>query len=1415
MQAFSQPKNQGMISPKETQKPQNSATYSWRVAYAWGLCSLTMMALTCASAFAVPACPKTALIRQPHGPPFLAKRIGDERRGLTETADGYTVIGDAATGTWFYAMERGKGLAKSPFAVGTISPDNLGLRKRLRPSSPELTSHSSGTDEGDNSSFSASSLNPYSLSAGDSTSPRSNSGTIKNLVILARFSDHVTFVSRDELDELFNQPGYTAGGAVGSVRDYYLDVSANQLTIDSTVSEWVPLPRDESFYGANNASGADSSPHQLVRDAVRSLELLGFDFRPFDADSDGSLDMVTVIHSGLGEEHAANPTDSVWSQVITLTPAESVNGVRIHRAAIAPERRYNTTSITRIGVICHELGHLLGLPDLYDTDGSSWGIGVWGLMGTGSWGGDSGSPERPVHPCCWSKVQVGWLTPTEIEGSDSPVSVPSIEKAGSWGAYKISCEMGSGEYLLVENRRQSGYNQNLPAPGLLMWHIDENQSSNWDESHYRVALLQADGHRDLEEKRNRGDAGDPFPGNADTRQLDDTTSPGTTSYINGPTHIRIYNISDSVATMSFDISTLADVYGESFSKGLASSWTVVDGSDDGYTWTDLNPGERSHPSWSGRFVIVDSDAAGWRSMDEQLISPQYDCSLSTHTHVKFDHFFRASSGQTGDVDVRIDGGKWQNVARYKFDDAYGKESLDISSLADGHFSVEVRWRLYNISFGWYWGIDSFAIRGELPDNTPPEIVITSVSQRPGDPERVDIRFIGTDLESDPATWLAEDCQYAPQPFTTWYPLAFDTAHPANTALEPMPFTSTGQIFVAVVDASDWNGLFKIRLRVTDGTLSRAPVVSDEFLVDKTPPVVTTPTCLDENPLSGATSVTALAEWSDANPDITWFQLRRNGGPWGDPVQGEPQGQATQAATLTSLPLDGDDTLTVKSYHIDVYGNQSEESISPDYYVTPLSPFFPSLRNPTRDSLRVIVRPNALEQGDVDYAVYCTTLETYVDWAQGSLVPSPIWGTYDQWGGPAGMIVTGLSSKTSYGFRVVASNPHDREERSEFSPPGYATTLNSPPNRPASISVTPEGPLTADNLVCRVTPAVPPDDDPGDIVRYRYVWSTSGALDIVHGPWPSMMDTLPALYTRKSQTWTCTVEPYDLTDYGPAIQRSVVVGNTLPKRVLSLRFTPTAPRTPQDIVCTVTPASPADDDAGDVVSYRYTWSCPEKSQVVHGPAEALSDTLSHARTTKGDTWTCTVEPYDGGGYGPAFTRQVTVVNSPPSIEVLGQKGGYPDQSIHLTIVSSDDDGDPVSLANPDAPPDATFIPDVDGTATFFWPHPLENTSQDVFFSASDGSDEAVESVLLTFSQTVFEISSVGGMVQQGGEQAFVITWYALPGVTYSVHRSSNLQSWHSVASAVSLPEGSRSPDWLTYQEGINDSHSSPRYYRVRM
>jgi M6 family metalloprotease-like protein len=132
------------------------------------------------------------------------------------------------------------------------------------------------------------------------------------------------------------------------------------------------------------------------------------------------------------------------------------------------------------GVLAHEFGHLLNWPDLYDTDGSTEGVGRWSIMGsggwnqTGTWAGDS-----PAHPDAWSKWYQGWLTPLEVDTTQSDLVISQSEDTPQ--AYLIrsnpngidwifNYHTGRGEYFLVENRQKTLSDAGLPGCGLLVWH---------------------------------------------------------------------------------------------------------------------------------------------------------------------------------------------------------------------------------------------------------------------------------------------------------------------------------------------------------------------------------------------------------------------------------------------------------------------------------------------------------------------------------------------------------------------------------------------------------------------------------------------------------------------------------------------------------------------------------------------------------------------------------------------------------------------------------------------------------------------------------------------------------------------------------------------------------------------------------
>ena len=116
-------------------------------------------------------------------------------------------------------------------------------------------------------------------------------------------------------------------------------------------------------------------------------------------------------------------------------------------------------------------------------------------------------------------------------------------------------------------------------------------------------------------------------------------------------------------------------------------------------------------------MIADSDLAGdGIAMNEELISCGIDCSAYRNVTLKFGHWFKWSLwnwDELCDVDVRIDGGSWQNLVRYTGADASGLVELDLSAYADGQANVQVRWHYYNALWEYWWGIDDVQLIGVL------------------------------------------------------------------------------------------------------------------------------------------------------------------------------------------------------------------------------------------------------------------------------------------------------------------------------------------------------------------------------------------------------------------------------------------------------------------------------------------------------------------------------------------------------------------------------------------------------------------------------------------------------------------------------------------------------------------------------
>ena len=469
---------------------------------------------------------------------------GDEYANGWETLDGYTVLHNEATGYWEYAVLSTSGaLILSGQRVGVFAPTEA---PHLRP-----------TDEALAESYRRNGAVGLPGEPRLPMAPPWASGPTNVLVILVQFpadaadpngpqpAVNASFTAAQVQANLF---GGTPTGP-GNMTDYYNEISFNALNLVGTVVGPFTVANDKNDYddGPSNAKA-------MVAEAI-ALADPSVDFAPFDNDGNGEVDMVAIAYAGNGPDNGgykgANLTaNDLWPHASSIGSVNVDGGARhVTQYFIAAELLNSTPRLRTIGVYCHEFGHKLGLPDLYDTDDSSDGIGHWGLMGSGSWcsntpGSENG--ESPSHMDAWCKWWEGWITPTDhtddhvtqamAQAETNPFAVRLLANPGGPNDWPG----GSGQYFLIENRQQTGFDRGLDGCGILVWHVDESQGNNKNEGHtsgsHRLLDLEEahGGTQNLDNGDNRGDAGDPFPGSSNKLLWDDNSDPSARLYNGDP-----------------------------------------------------------------------------------------------------------------------------------------------------------------------------------------------------------------------------------------------------------------------------------------------------------------------------------------------------------------------------------------------------------------------------------------------------------------------------------------------------------------------------------------------------------------------------------------------------------------------------------------------------------------------------------------------------------------------------------------------------------------------------------------------------------------------------------------------------------------------------------------------------------------
>lgn len=377
--------------------------------------------------------------------------------------------------------------------------------------------------------------------------------TLKPIVICVDFNDNMHSRDTSEFALLLFSKGFVY--PTGSMRDFYLENSYGKLEVMGGVTGWYRMPESYSYYvwGQNGFGPYPHNAQRMAEDAVNAADPY-VNFADYDYDQDGWVDALVIVHSGFGAEESGS-SSLIWSHQWNMSTVLVKDGVRLFSYNTDPELR-NGGVLVDMGVFGHEFGHTLGLPDLYDYDYSSSGLGDWTMMAGGSWNNNG---KTPAQFDGWCKYQMGWTNPNWVSSNQTSVEISQAETFPV--SYRLWTSGASGsEYFLVENRQKVGFDRYLPGEGLLIYHVDEAAPGNDEEwcpggppsSHLLVALEQADGWYGLEGcygGSDQGNAGDPYPGYWNKKAFDDTTTPSSKDYSNNSTQVAVWNISDSDSIM--------------------------------------------------------------------------------------------------------------------------------------------------------------------------------------------------------------------------------------------------------------------------------------------------------------------------------------------------------------------------------------------------------------------------------------------------------------------------------------------------------------------------------------------------------------------------------------------------------------------------------------------------------------------------------------------------------------------------------------------------------------------------------------------------------------------------------------------------------------------------------------------------
>ena len=557
-----------------------------------------MLAAQC---FAVPASDETFFLKQPDGSTIEVRYVGDENFHALVSADGYILQKDAL-GYYAYVNEKGQSSGIYARDAQDRSSTDMDFLAGLDPEAIYQKMLDNAPME---------EVPDYEIPKFVSPkiqrlpTPKYNLtlGELRGIILLVQFSD-VKFKSSNPqklYTDFMNKEGFSEFAHSGSVRDYFIQNSMGKFTPTFDVYGPITVPGSRESYG--NTLTGNKGAKQAMQEALDTLvKRGGIDFSLYDKDKDGFVDFFFMLFAGIGAANSGNK-NSIWPHAGNIgNIGNPKNGVKLtdniymNRYACANEisgkayKKDSTTStIEGIGTVVHEFGHVLGLPDLYDTKKTNprKPLGSWDIMASGSYN----CPNNTYNTQCCSpplfsafeRMSLGWFTPTELNDTGSV----KLDKLDDNIAFSVTNPKNPNEMFLLEYRTKKNWDKAQKSSGMLIWHIDYSDSVwkkggiNSDSNHIYVNIIEA-----VPETSTSAATTDPFPGsgkvtdfnkfifwNGDDMKiaLSNITESPDTNYITFTVDMTIRSSSSTSSTSSVLSSSATSSSSSIFSSSATSS----------------------------------------------------------------------------------------------------------------------------------------------------------------------------------------------------------------------------------------------------------------------------------------------------------------------------------------------------------------------------------------------------------------------------------------------------------------------------------------------------------------------------------------------------------------------------------------------------------------------------------------------------------------------------------------------------------------------------------------------------------------------------------------------------------------------------------------------------------------------------